>query len=45
MIIAMLQDNPSSSKRQEEFSDSEDDTDDEIQVVEPGAGVGICGIS
>ncbi|KAF8800390.1 phospholipase D/nuclease [Phlegmacium glaucopus] len=39
MIIAMLQDNPFSSKKpQEESSDTEDDTDDEIQVVEPAAG-------
>ena len=39
MIIAMLQDNPvSSKKRQEELSDTEDDTDDEIKVIEPAAG-------
>ena len=40
MIIAMLQDNPFSSKKrqEEEFSETEDDTDDEIQVVEPAAG-------
>ena len=40
MIIAMLQDNPFSSKKrqEEEFSETEDDTDDEVQVVEPAAG-------
>jgi len=40
MIIAMLQGNPFSSKKrqEEEFSETEDDTDDEIQVVEPAAG-------
>ena len=40
MIIAMLQDNPFSSKKRQEvdFSETEDDTDDEIQVVEPAAG-------
>ena len=39
MIIAMLQDNPSSKKRQEEeSSETEDDTDDEIEVVEPAVG-------
>ena len=40
MIIAMLQDNPFLSKKQreEEFSETEDDSDDEIQVVEPAAG-------
>jgi len=40
MIIAMLQDNPFSSKKrqEEECSDTEDDTDDEIEVVEPAAG-------
>ena len=38
----MLQDNPvSSKKRQEELSelsDTEDDTDDEIKVIQPAAG-------
>ena len=39
MIIAMLQDSPFSSKKpQEESSETEDDSDDEIQVVEPAAG-------
>lgn len=40
MIIAMLQDNPFSSKKRQEvdFSETEDDTDDEIEVVEPAAG-------
>lgn len=39
MIIAVLQDNPfSSKKQQEEFSDTEDDTDDEIEAVEPAVG-------
>jgi hypothetical protein len=38
MIIAMLQDSPFSSKKPQESSETEDDTDDEIEVVEPGAG-------
>ena len=38
MIIAMLQDNPFSSKKQNELSDSEEYTDDEIEEVEPAAG-------
>jgi len=39
MIIAMLQDSPFSSKKQEELSETEDDdSDDEIEVVEPAAG-------
>lgn len=36
MIIAMLQ--HSGSGPQEELSETEDDTDDEIEVVDPGAG-------
>lgn len=36
MIIAMLQN--SGSELQNELSDTEDDTDDEVEVIDPGAG-------
>jgi tyrosyl-DNA phosphodiesterase-1 len=39
MIIAMLQENSLAGKRKEgEQSDTEDDTDDDIEVIEPAQG-------
>ena len=39
MIIAMLQENALAGKlKQREYADTEDDTDDDIEVIEPAQG-------